>query len=121
MSKTPHITPEDRAQDRVPADYAIRGDDVALTKEQWAFALGTPAHPAQVTDAHGRVWNILYPGRYRSGSVSLQVDADYAPRVDILIDGHWMATTATLDQAQAWVAAPKSQTLMERLWAWVAL
>lgn len=81
----------------------------------------TPAHPAQVTDAHGRVWQVPYPGCYKSGSVRLLVDPDHAARVDITIDGYWVAEQATVDQAQAWVAAPKSQTLMERLWAWVAL
>lgn len=81
----------------------------------------TPAHPAQVTDAHGRVWEIPYPGRYKSGCVSLQVDRDLHQRVDIMIDGYWVAEQATVDQAQAWVARPKSQTIMERLWSWVAL
>lgn len=85
----------------------------------------TPAHPAQVTrteiDAHGRVWEIPYPGAYKSGSVRLLVDRDLRQRVDITIDGYWVKETATVDQAQAWVARPKSQTLMERLWAWVAL
>ena len=77
--------------------------------------------PRTETDAHGRVWEIPYPGRYKSGCVSLQVDRDLHQRVDIMIDGYWVAEQATVDQAQAWVAAPRSQTLMERLWAWVAL
>lgn len=81
----------------------------------------TPAQPTQVTDASGRVWNIQYPGAYKSGSVRLLVDPDHAARVDITIDGYWVAEQATVDQAQAWVAAPRSQTLMERLWAWVSL
>ena len=85
----------------------------------------TPAQPTQVTrtetDAHGRVWEIPYPGRYKSGCFSLQVDRDLHQRVDIMIDGYWVAEQATVDQAMAWVAAPRSQTIMQRLWAWVAL
>lgn len=84
-------------------------------------ANSTPAFPAQVIDASGRAWQIPYPGCYRSGSVRLLVDRDMPNRVDITIDGYWVAEQATVDQAMAWVNAPKSQTIMERLWAWVAL
>lgn len=85
------------------------------------YAHTTPASAAQVIDAHGRAWQIPYPGCYRSGSVRLIVDRDHAQRVDITIDGYWVAEQATVDQAFAWVAAPRSQTIMERLWAWVSL
>lgn len=72
-------------------------------------------------DETGRAWEVPYPGLYRSGSVRLIVDRDHAHRVDITIDGYWVAEQATVDQAMAWVNRPKSQTIMERLWAWVAL
>ena len=81
----------------------------------------TQQTPAQVIDASGRVWNIQYPGAYKSGSVRLLVDRDMPNRVDVTIDGYWVREFACLDQAMAWVAQPKSQTIMERLWAWVAL
>lgn len=138
MSKKTHNSNDHRAQDRDLFDRACKQVCENWTAEDYDHILSwlspadsglpyrklqwhTPAPATQVTDAHGRVWDVPYPGCYKSGSVRLLVDRDLRQRVDITIDGYWVKETATVDQAQAWVAAPKSQTIMERLWAWVSL
>lgn len=83
-----------------------------------------PAHPAQVTDAHGRVWHRPHAACYVSKAVRLDVDHYEPHRVDLSVDGVWMEDFADVDQAQAWVAkvaAEPKPGMWERLWAWVSL